>query len=182
MPEVVTIEERYGNAVEASDLTLRFERGGPVDVLIAAGMVGAKHPMCLSVWRWIYGGDNHERHTVLVGLVNWMRWQSTRRKWNKCRDLVQVTVTVADWYQHRICQACGGTRYMVIEGTPTLSDIPCPVCHGSGEHSLDKMLVGYGSEWIARGHELRAYLDGLVGEAAGKMLQKTANVIRESGP
>lgn len=176
----MTIEERYGNAVEATDLTLRFERGGPVDILTAAGMVGARHPMCLSTWRWLYGGDDHERHAVLEGLLKWMQHQANRRRWNKRQALVSVTVTVADWYKHRTCPDCHGTRYMVIEGTPTLSDVPCNTCHGTGERSLDRLLFSHGSEWIGRGHDLRNHLDNLISEASNKMLQKTANVIRES--
>lgn len=179
--DMPTIEERYGCAVEATDLSLRYERTGRVDVIAAAGMVGARHPLCLSVWRWIYGDDANERHAVLAGLLKWTSAQAKARRWDKRRDLVVVVVTVADWHKHKACPACHGTRYEVIEGTPTLSDVPCRVCHGSGMRSLDKLLLKYGPDWIKRGRELSAYVDRLICEANGDMLKKMAQDMYVSG-
>lgn len=181
MSEFKTIEERYGSAVEASDLTLRFERGGPVDTLTAAGMVGVKNPLSLSIWRLVYGQDQNERHVVLAGLVHWMKVQRDKRAWDDRSKLVNVTVVVADWYQDRVCKTCNGTRYETIPGTPTLSDVPCPSCHGSGERSLDKLLVQFGPKWIGRGKDLRAHMDDLVSQAAAGMLRKIRNSIEECG-
>lgn len=181
MSEFKTIEERYGSAVEASDLTLRFERGGQVDVLTAAGMVGVHHPLAMSIWRWVYGGDANERHAVLVGLVKWTKTQASRRQWNKMQSIVPVVMTVADWYCHKTCPVCNGTRYEQIEGTPSLSDVPCSACHGSGEISLDKLLVQFGPEWIKRGKELRCHIDALVNKAAPIVLAKIKRDIDLSG-
>lgn len=176
-----TIQERYGNAVDATDLTMRFERGGQVDVLTAAGMVGVKHPLSMSLWRWVYGGDTNERHAVLVGLMKHMKRRSARERWKEPGKLVQVVVAVADWYLARTCPACHGTLYQVIPGTPSLSDVPCPVCHCTGEKSIDKILVCFGPDWIKRGHDLRAHMDDLIADAANGMLRKTANTITIEG-
>ncbi|MGL4480440.1 MAG: hypothetical protein ACRCVK_19730 [Aeromonas veronii] len=181
--DCVTIEERYGNAVEATDLTLRFERGGPLDVLTAAGMVGARRPLSLSVWRWIYGEDHNERHAVLAGLLKWAKKRGRRCHWRGAwqSECVRVVVTVADWYSDKTCRHCHGTRYEVIPGTPALSDEPCQVCHGSGERSLDKLLMQFGPDWIGRGHDMRSHLDVLISDAAHDMLKKMRKDIDSSG-
>lgn len=181
MSEFRTIEERYGSAVEASDLTLRFERRGPVDTLTAAGMVGAKNPLAMSIWRWVYGQDANERHIVLAGLVRWMKLGGHKAGWKDRKNLVPVVVAVADWYQDRVCRTCHGTRYETIPGTPTLSDVRCPACHGSGERSLDKILVQFGPKWITRGKDLRAHMDDLALQAAAGMMRKISNTIEENG-
>lgn len=181
MSERVSIEERYGNAVDATDLKLRFERRGAVDVLTAAGLVGIHKPLSMSLWRWIYGQDASERISVISGLIGWMKRQAINRHWSKTNDMVVVTMLVADWYADKICRTCNGTRYTIIEGTPTLSDVPCPVCHGTGERSLDKMLFAHGPDWIKRGKDLRAHMDECMRQASELMLKKMANTIKESG-
>lgn len=182
MSNGITIDERYGNAVNASDLRLRYERQGAVDVLTAAGMAGVKQPLSLSIWRWIYGQDHNERHAVLAGLVKHMRQQAERRRWgDSSRDkMLQVTVTVADWYNDKTCRHCHGQRYELIDGTPTLSEVPCYVCHGTGERSLDKLLVPYGGDWIKRGKELACHIDSLISTAAGAILRKTGRTIEDA--
>ena len=176
-----TIEERYGTAIEASDLTMHPERGGPVDTLTAAGMVGVMHPLAMELWRWVYGDDANARHEVLCGLVKWMRAQSRARRWDKDKSIVEVTVVVADWYRNRVCNVCHGVSYELIPGTPMLSDVPCPACHGSGERSLDKLLTQFGGSWISRGKILREHMDELSSMACSAMMRKMKRDIDDAG-
>lgn len=181
MNEFRTIEERYAGAVDATDLTLHYERTSQIDTLTAAGMVGVKNALALSLWRWVYGGDSNERHAVFAGLVKWMKIQGEKRKWKNRGDLVQVVCVVADWYNDKVCRRCGGTGEEAIPGTPSLSGIPCPVCHGTGERSLDQLLVNYGGDWVKRGKELRGHMDELSRMAAGKMMAKMKRDIEDAG-
>lgn len=175
------IEERYASAIEASDLTMRPERGGPIDVLTAAGMAGIKHPLAMSLWRLVYGKDANARHDVAAGLIRWMKSQAVRRRWSKMASMVPVTLVVLDWYENKVCQTCHGTCYEVVPGTPSLSDVPCPACHGKGERSLDKLLAEFGGDWISRGKMLREHMDELSSLACSAMLYKTRRNIEESG-
>ena len=42
---------------------------GDVDIIRACGMVGAKNPLGLSVWRWRYGGDGREMFAVATAFI-----------------------------------------------------------------------------------------------------------------
>ena len=178
-----SIAERYATATEATDLTLRNERSTAVDVLTAAGMVGAKHALALSLWRWAHGGDNNARHDVLSGLLVWMRRQATKRNWQRVRagTMARVVLVVAEHYHSPACTVCSGHGYEPINGTPHLSDTPCPVCHGTGECSLDKMLMQHGPDWISRGKQLRAYMDDLMHVAGKEMMRKLARDMQDGG-
>ena len=50
-----------------------------------------------------------------------------------------AAITLA-WWLSPTCERCHGRGYQVIPGTPTLSDIPCPCCHGGRTTPLDVVL------------------------------------------
>lgn len=181
MSEHRTIEERYGSDIEASDLTLLAGRGCQLDTIVAAGMVAVSNPLAMELWRWVYGQDANARHAVLDGLVKWMKAQSRQQRWDKTKSMVEVTVAVADWYRDRVCRTCNGVRYELVQGTPMLSDVPCQACHGTGESSLDKLLIQFGGKWISRGKDLRAHMDNLSSMACSAMLKKMRNAIEDGG-
>lgn len=176
-----TIEESYGSSVDATDLTMRFDRYRPIDTIIVAGMVGVHNPLAMLIWRWVFGGDHNTRHDVLRSLVTWTVHLAAKRNWSNTEPLVAVVVVVADWYNSHTCPACHGTKFETIPGTPSLSDAPCPVCHGSGETSLDKLLIQFGPDWIKRGKEIRNHIDQCVAQAAHEMLRRTRNTMDIAG-
>lgn len=168
-----TIQERYGRAVEATDMSMRAARAGPADILAAAGMVGARHPLSLSLWRWLYGGDDHESYAVIAGLQEWVVDRARVERWKCGRgQMARLVIEVAGWYKDRTCRSCHGARYLLVHGTPYLSDTPCPVCRGTGERSLDKLIRYMGKDWPQRGYDMVAYMDGLVRAAGFDMMHK----------
>jgi len=171
MSDTYTVEERYANAVEAHNLLMRAERTGAADVLTAAGMDGVKHGLSLAVWRWLYGGDQNELHSIRADLVKWIIKRQPMANRNR-GEIAGLVILVTDWYQYKACKACKGTRYKVIQNTGRLSNKPCPACNGSGERDFGKLIAQHGGQWSRPGQDLRQYLDHLCQDAAGAMLKK----------
>ena len=105
-----------------------------VDVIRACGMVAAKNPLGMSLWRIKYADIWEEVRTALAGLSELL---VTRRKMSKKAATEAAERVLAHWIGDR-CDECGGTGYTTIPGTPMLSDTPCPVCKGQGRVELEK--------------------------------------------
>lgn len=140
--------EAYARAIHATDLTLRAEKVGAADVLIAAGFVRNRLGTALlrlrAEWDSVAVPD-FSRYTDLNAYNSDMRmlfgqlktWREARTRVHELAELHGISTITADrvlwWWLDRICDACEGRGYQTIPGTPKLSDTPCKACHGSGE-------------------------------------------------
>ena len=120
--------EALTRAQQSSDLGEAIEGElADVDMIRAAGMVGQRYPTALAVWRFAELMDRSSMRAAFDGLLS----MAARRhiKFNP----VETVSSVLQWLANPVCSACNGTGFDVIQGTPTLSDHACPVCHGSGK-------------------------------------------------
>lgn len=104
-----------------------------VDVIRACGMVSAKNPLGMALWRIKYADIWEEVRNALAGLSDLL---VTRRKMTKAEATQSAERVLAAWIGDR-CDECGGTGYMTVPGTPMLSDVACPVCKGQGRLELE---------------------------------------------
>lgn len=104
-----------------------------VDVIRACGMVSAKNPLGMSLWRIKYSDVWDEVKGALDGLTELL---VSRRKMPKDAARQSAERVLAHWIGDR-CDECGGTGYATIPGTPMLSDVACPTCKGQGRVELD---------------------------------------------
>lgn len=104
-----------------------------VDVIRACGMVSAKNPLGMSLWRIKYSDVWDEVKGALDGLTELL---VSRRKMPKDAARQSAERVLAHWIGDR-CDECGGTGYATIPGTPMLSDVACPACKGQGRVELD---------------------------------------------
>lgn len=137
-----TIEESYTSAGNASDLTVKAEQRGDVDVLIAAGwtpgLLGGVLMRLHSEW----DGAARKRHMdeteafllfsqlktlrrAVDGIAAW----AARKGHKEPRTLANAVLI---YWLHDICQPCEGRGHEVIPGTPALG-AACKRCGGSGK-------------------------------------------------
>lgn len=133
---------------------------GDVDVIRACGMVSAKNPLGMSLWRCKYSDVWEEVRNILTGLSELL---VTRRKMPKEAARESAERVLAAWIGDR-CDDCGGTGYTTIPGTPMLSDTHCPACKGQGRIELDNPTPD--EEW------LQAQIALLESEVAGAIMTK----------
>lgn len=132
--EKPTLEESYGRATTAGNLSQDSEHRAVVDLLTAAGMVGWRNSLALALWRLQQRPDPHLVGETLLSLAKLLRKAHARdllrwRGMNQAEAKHVAAITLA-WWLSPTCEKCHGRGYQVIPGTPTLSDIPCPCCHG----------------------------------------------------
>jgi len=106
---------------------------GDVDIIRACGMVSAKNPLGMALWRLKYSEVWDEVRNALAGLTEML---VTRRGMSKEEATESAERVLAAWIADR-CDECGGTGYTTIPGTPMLSDAECPNCKGQGRIELD---------------------------------------------
>ena len=104
-----------------------------VDVIRACGMVSAKNPLGMALWRIKYADIWEEVRNALAGLSELL---VTRQKMTKAEAVHSAERVLAAWIGDR-CDECGGTGYLTVPGTPMLSDNACPCCKGQGRVELD---------------------------------------------
>jgi hypothetical protein len=127
MTETASIDEQYTSATNTSNMRVEADRRGDADLVIAAGWSNSRLGMTLLRLhtRITNGGlsDAHEQLTIYA---------------TRCRiespDVVASGVLA--WFLDHICPTCHGRKFDAIPGTPSLSAIECPKCHGTGEVRL----------------------------------------------
>ena len=105
-----------------------------VDVIRACGMVSAKNPLGMALWRIKYADIWEEVRSALTGLSDLL---VARKGMSKAEATDSAERVLAHWIGDR-CDECGGTGYATIPGTPMLSDVECPGCKGQGRLELEK--------------------------------------------
>ena len=132
--------ESLMRAQKSSDLGEAIEGElADIDIVRAAGMVGQRYPTALAVWRFCELQDRGSLRSAFDGLMA----MAARRHIH--HNAIETVGAVLQWLVKPACTACNGTGFDVIQGTPTLSDHACPVCHGSGKRPTG---------WDASGRDL----------------------------
>ena len=122
-----TTEERYLVATNTSNLKVEAEVRGAADVLIAAGWSSSRIGHALMRLHSKPTRDGLEQvHTQVAIEANRLNIERPDA----------VASAVLAWWLDRLCGTCFGRRYDTIPGTPSLSAIECPKCHGAGEKTL----------------------------------------------
>lgn len=141
MTEAISTEERYLIASNTSNLRVVSESTGDCDVIIASGWAPGRIGAALMRLYTKPTRDNlynvHMQVTIKAESMNIERPDS-------------VASAVIAWWLNRVCKTCHGRKFDAIPGTPSLSAIECPKCHGSGESTLP-----YGSA----GRDLASWMD-----------------------
>lgn len=120
-------EERYLVASQTSNLRVVSEVFGAGDILIASGWSPNRIGAALMRLHSKPTRDNLDKvHTQVALEANRLNIANPDA----------VASDVLAWWLNRICPTCFGRKFDKIENTPSLSDIECPKCHGSGEKTI----------------------------------------------
>lgn len=130
----MTARERISSAQSSKDLGEAMPNEiGDIDIIRACGMVGAKFPLGLSLWRLKYAADSQEFRRVLDGLVEMMV-----RRWPEEEGVPNTVADVVRHWLDDVCHTCNGLGYKCVPGAPVLSDDACEVCQGAGRLKLPR--------------------------------------------
>lgn len=171
-----TLEERYGRAVTSHNLRQDPNSVAPVDLLTAAGLVGRRHALGLSLWRLAVVNDVAEFEAAVRGLAK-LAMDVRRRQpriWPGMGlgNAEEVAREVLLCWWRRTCPRCEGRGYMVIPGTPTLSDVPCPSCGGGGDVDVPRHLARtLGAEAVDPGRWMLGEIGAIERVVESAMLQ-----------
>lgn len=154
--------ERISSAQDSANLgEAPMDELADIDIIRACGMVGAKMPLGVSMWRLKYSGDSREFRTCLDGLVLLFE-----RRWPEHADAVNTTVAVMKHWLDDVCHACHGRGYETVPGAPVLSEKQCGVCNGEGRLKLPR--ADEPAEW------LQEQIARMEREVAGAIMRKLA--------
>lgn len=129
------MKERISSAQGSKDLgEVGLEDIGDIDIIRACGMVGAKFPLGVSLWRLKYAADSREFKPVVEGLTAMLekRWPD-----EEGMSVSTVAVVVRHWMDD-VCHSCNGLGYKTLPGVPVLGDEACEVCEGTGRLKLQR--------------------------------------------
>ena len=120
-------EEKYLTATNTSNLKVEADVTGAGDVLIASGWSASR-----------IGGALLRLHTKPTrdNLYNVHMQVIIKAESMNIERPDAVASAVIAWWLNRVCKTCHGRKFDAIPGTPSLSAIECPKCHGSGESTL----------------------------------------------
>lgn len=130
----MTVKERISSAQSSKDLgEAELEEVGDIDIVRACGMVGAKFPLGVSLWRLKYAADAREFRAVIDGLTSMIE-----KRWPDEGPLVSTVAAVVRHWLDDVCHACNGLGFKPLPGVPVLSDEACEVCEGTGRLKLQR--------------------------------------------
>jgi hypothetical protein len=128
-----TIEESYGSAIRSSNLrSVERTSRSASDILGAAGFASRMNPLAIALLR-VFVGDGRASAEVVDILVSSLTGKAYRMGVEigpvETRDMA---CAVLAWHRDGTCKPCGGLGYIKIDGSPSLSEHRCVVCHGTG--------------------------------------------------
>lgn len=144
MRDVKTIEEKLGVAL--SNGIIGYKEGGSnLDVVMAFGMAAAGlGERSLSVK--LLGENSISRSLATALLRFWLlgdcakeaiyaaeRMDMVLNAKDRTRFRIARARLVLDYWIAEECLSCEGRKWVSIPGTPTLSDVECPACKGTGK-------------------------------------------------
>jgi hypothetical protein len=133
------ILERYADAVHShrlvSDPATTYS---DTDVLGAMGLAGKARPLAAALLRLFAGDDRSGAYVIAqLAMMAWRRAQQVNIKLKRTQA-DEMARSVLDWYRNPACKPCGGLGYMLIPGTPHISDHECPACSGTGRRPIER--------------------------------------------
>jgi hypothetical protein len=134
------ITERYSSAIKSSNLkSVEATTYSDSDVIGAYGLASKKHPLAVALTR-LLAGDNHASGQVVEILSQMTRDRAGRTGVTLLvhTQAVDIARAVLAWYRNGTCTACGGHGYEVLPGTPSLSNVECGACKGTGKILFDR--------------------------------------------
>lgn len=156
------VRERISSAQGSDNLgEVQLDELGDIDIVRACGMVGAKFPLGVSLWRLKYSGDSREFRSALDGLAEMME-----KRWAEGVDVTDVVVQVVKHWLDDVCHACNGRGYEMVPGAPVLSEKQCGVCGGEGRVKLPR--TDEPAQW------LQEQIARMEREVAGAIMRKLA--------
>jgi hypothetical protein len=160
-----TTRERISSAQDSANLgESPIDELADIDIIRACGMVGAKFPLGVSLWRLKYSGDSREFRSSLDGLVLLFerRWPGN----TDALDIVDTVVAVLKHWLDDVCHACHGRGYEMVPGAPVLSEKQCGVCNGEGRVKLPR--TDEPAQWLLE------QIARMEREVAGAIMRKLA--------
>ncbi len=138
MVESRSVLEGLASAFVSSDLTVREDRRGDVDYIVALGAAGTRlRPGASSVVSLTLSGDKASAREALRATLAIVRHLNGKRGWKL--DIKTMQAVTREALKHHIaptCPVCQGRKFKLIEGSPALSASPCATCHGTGKRPL----------------------------------------------
>lgn len=122
--------DRLARAEVSSDLA-HHEYDCAVDVLGAAGMAAAAHFHNISLFRLKYLQDTGELAQAKKIFIRWAYRAMANRGLDPSKASRVGVQALTHWIDD-ICPCCHGLKHQIIPGSPTLSDMACKPCNGTG--------------------------------------------------
>ena len=131
----MSIIDHYASAVRSSNLRSQPNTTySDPDVIGAFGLAGKQEPLGVALAR-VLMGDNKAAKDVVGQLADMTRSKFHHLKQVQAEDMARAVLA---WNRHGVCPECSGHGYQVIPGSPSLSDIECKACLGTGKVLLHK--------------------------------------------
>ena len=153
---------RIAHAEHSSDLS---EHKDDVQVLRAAGLAAISEWLGQLLTRYLHSHRDRDKSACVSGLAAVMRKKYGQLDERQCAIVASWAI---DYWAYPACRPCKGRGYDVIPETPTLSDHPCAVCHGSGKRAWDPPpKVSRAAQWATR--EIDVALDRYASKTSRKL-------------
>lgn len=139
--------ETYASATQSTNLAQDMVRSRPVDVLTAAGMCGRREALGHALMRAQATGnpgDVADARRAMTGHLMAVKRRRPAKFPGMDADMAaRIAHAVVSYWRapEAACPKCSGRGYLLIPGTPTLSDVRCPACGGEGRVSLQKAIL-----------------------------------------
>jgi len=157
--------ERISSAQGSGNLgEVPVDELGDIDIIRACGMVGAKFPLGVSLWRLKYAGDSREFRSALDGLCLLMERRGLAPE--NVPEAIDTVVAVLKHWLDDVCHVCEGRGYELVPGAPVLSEKPCQACGGEGRVKLPR--TDEPAQWLAE------QIARMEREVAGAIMRKLA--------
>ena len=140
MAERITHAQLSGNLSEAKTA----DELADVDVIRALGMIAANNPLGSAIWRVKYAQVESLLPYVVESLIELAVRLGIAETFDEAREALG---RVIPYWLDDTCHECEGRGYMVVPGTPMLSDKACRACSGRGrlfhdsENKIDQFLL-----------------------------------------
>lgn len=133
-----SVMERITEAWESSDLSLKLDRRGDADWLLAVGTASIKvNPAANALMRLHYCRDKASWDDAVAAAVREYRRIAVKSGVSPTfKTARHVSILAVGYFVNPVCGACHGTCYELIPGTRRLGNRVCGHCHGTGRRPM----------------------------------------------